>query len=189
MAFQEGSQLPTEGLEFSYIPIDLSDLSLINPLKCDTTSKLKLSNLLEKLSNSDSPNLVAVSVPGAFTPTCTENHIPPYLENLGKLIDKKVGAILVLATNDPFVVNAWGKLLIKEFVKINDDNKKLPEIIFASDGGFSEKYGLAGDRGGIIRNKRYAAIIDSRTGDVTYLGVETERGVDKSGVDAVLSKL
>ena len=40
---------------------------------------------------------------------------------------------------------------------------KFPEVIFASDGGFSEKYGLAGDRGGIIRNKRYAAVIDSKT--------------------------
>ena len=47
---------------------------------------------------------------------------------------------------------------------------KFPEVIFASDGGFSEKYGLAGDRGGIIRNKRYAAVIDSKTKDVVYLG-------------------
>ena len=37
------------------------------------------------------------------------------------------------------------------------------------------KYGLAGDRGGIIRNKRYAAVIDSKTKDVVYLGVETEK--------------
>ena len=51
---------------------------------------------------------------------------------------------------------------------------KFPEVMFASDGGFSENT-LAGDRGGIIRNKRYAAVIDSKTKDVVYLGVETEK--------------
>ena len=166
MSFKEGSKFPA-GVEFSYIPIQLDDLELINPLKCDVASQLKLDNLLTKLSTTDTPNLLIVSVPGAFTPTCTESHLPPYLENLAKLHDKKIGAIVVLATNDQFVVNAWGKVLIKAYVK----------------------YGLAGDRGGIIRNKRYAAVIDSKTKDVVYLGVETEKGVQSSGIDAVLAKL
>lgn len=185
MSFKEGSKFPA-GVEFSYIPIQLDDLELINPLKCDVASQLKLDNLLTKLSTTDIPNLLIVSVPGAFTPTCTESHLPPYLENLAKLHDKKIGAIVVLATNDQFVVNAWGKVLIKAYVKTSG---KFPEVIFASDGGFSEKYGLAGDRGGIIRNKRYAAVIDSKTKDVVYLGVETEKGVQSSGIDAVLAKL
>lgn len=176
MSFKEGSKFPA-GVEFSYIPIQLDDLELINPLKCDVASQLKLDNLLTKLSTTDTPNLLIVSVPGAFTPTCTESHLPPYLENLAKLHDKKIGAI---------VVNAWGKVLIKAYVKTSG---KFPEVIFASDGGFSEKYGLAGDRGGIIRNKRYAAVIDSKTKDVVYLGVETEKGVQSSGIDAVLAKL
>ncbi|KHC31701.1 putative thiol-specific peroxiredoxin [Candida albicans Ca6] len=105
MSFKEGSKFPA-GVEFSYIPIQLDDLELINPLKCDVASQLKLDNLLTKLSTTDTPNLLIVSVPGAFTPTCTESHLPPYLENLAKLHDKKIGAIVVLATNDQFVVNA-----------------------------------------------------------------------------------
>ncbi|EMG45894.1 Peroxiredoxin-like protein, partial [Candida maltosa Xu316] len=176
MSFKQGSTLP-EGVEFSYIPIQLDDLSLINPLKCDKVSQFQLDSLITKLSTSDAPNLLIVSVPGSFTPTCTERHIPEYLENLDKLSAKKIGAVLVLATNDAFVVNAWGKLLVKEYAKIDG---KIPEILFASDGGFSAKNGLAGDRGGIIRNKRYAAIVDSKTRNVLYLGVETESGVHVS---------
>ena len=77
-------------------------------------------------------------------------------------------------------------LLIKEYVK---QSNNIPEIYFASDGGFSGKYDLAADRGGVFRNKRYAAIVDSKSRDVSYLGVETERGVHVSGVDALLAKL
>ena len=72
---KEGSKFPA-GVEFSYIPIQLDDLELINPLKCDVASQLKLDNLLTKLSTTDTPNLLIVSVPGAFTPTCTESHLP-----------------------------------------------------------------------------------------------------------------
>ena len=75
MSFKEGSKFPA-GVEFSYIPIQLDDLELINPLKCDVASQLKLDNLLTKLSTTDTPNLLIVSVPGAFTPTCTESHLP-----------------------------------------------------------------------------------------------------------------
>ena len=75
MSFKEGSKFPA-GVEFSYIPIQLDDLELINPLKCDVASQLKLDNLLTKLSTTDIPNLLIVSVPGAFTPTCTESHLP-----------------------------------------------------------------------------------------------------------------
>lgn len=186
MSFKEGSKFP-EGVEFTYIPIQLDDLTLIDPTKCQSTTTLKIDDILTKLSQSDeSSKLVFVSVPGAFTPTCTESHVPGILENLDKLKSKNVGAIVVLAVNDAFVVNAWGKILIKEYVK---QSNNIPEIYFASDGGFSGKYDLAADRGGVFRNKRYAAIVDSKSRDVSYLGVETERGVHVSGVDALLAKL
>lgn len=182
MPFTVGQQFPT-GVEFTHIPIQFNDLSLINPLKCDTTAKLNVDNLLQQLSTSDKPLLVVVSVPGAFTPTCTERHIPGYLSNLSKLTDKKVGAIIVLACNDAFVVNAWGKTLVKAYVK---DVENLPQIYFASDGGFSGQFELAADRGGVFRNKRYATLVDSRDKTVKYFGVETESGVHVSGVENIL---
>ena len=50
-----------------------------------------------------------VAVPGAFTPTCSVNHIPPYIENLSKLKSKGVDVVAVIAGNDAFVMSAWGK--------------------------------------------------------------------------------
>ena len=47
---------------------------------------------------------------GAFTPTCSENHVPGYIQNLAKLKEKGVDVVAVIASNDPFVMSAWGKV-------------------------------------------------------------------------------
>ena len=61
--------------------------------------------------------VVLVSVPGAFTPTCQEQHVTSYLANLDKLKAKGVDAIVFIAFNDAFVMSAWGKAN-----GINDDS-------------------------------------------------------------------
>jgi alkyl hydroperoxide reductase 1 len=53
--------------------------------------------------------VVLVSVPGAFTPTCTINHIPPYIQKLPELKSKGVDVIAVIAFNDAWVMSAWRK--------------------------------------------------------------------------------
>lgn len=47
-------------------------------------------------------------VPAAFSPSCSENHIPGYI-NSSKL--KDAGKVFVVSVNDPFVMKAWGKML------------------------------------------------------------------------------
>lgn len=46
---------------------------------------------------------------GAFTPTCSINHVPGYIQNLPQLKEKGVQVVAVIASNDPFVMSAWGK--------------------------------------------------------------------------------
>lgn len=53
--------------------------------------------------------VVLVAVPGAFTPTCQVAHIPSYTSNIDKLKAKGVDQIVVIASNDAFVMSAWGK--------------------------------------------------------------------------------
>lgn len=53
--------------------------------------------------------VVLVAVPGAFTPTCQANHLPGFIENVDALRAKGVEQVVVIASNDPFVMSAWGK--------------------------------------------------------------------------------
>ncbi|OOF96829.1 hypothetical protein ASPCADRAFT_206971 [Aspergillus carbonarius ITEM 5010] len=120
--------------------------------------------------------VVLFSVPGAFTPTCSINHVPGYIQNLPQLKEKGVQVVAVIASNDSYVMSAWGKA----------NNVKGDDILFLSDpdARFSNTIGWA--NGG--RTGRFAIIIDH--GKVTYAQIETERGVVKvSGADAVLAHL
>ncbi|ORX46097.1 Redoxin [Hesseltinella vesiculosa] len=124
---------------------------------------------------------VIVAVPGAFTPTCSLQHIPGFVEKADELKKKGVDVILGTAVNDGFVMNAWAKTLGTK-----------DKVILASEGGsgFYEKLGLTQDltaRGMGIRSKRFALIVDDLK--VTYVGVETTPDLTVSGVDDVLAAL
>ncbi|OJD12384.1 hypothetical protein AJ78_07009 [Emergomyces pasteurianus Ep9510] len=119
--------------------------------------------------------VVLFAVPGAFTPSCSENHLPGYIANLQKIKAKGVDVIAVIAFNDAFVMSAWGKA---NKVTGND-------ILFLSDveTAFSKSIGWTmGERTG-----RYALIIDH--GKVVYAEKEPGRGVTVSSAETVLSKL
>jgi len=102
--------------------------------------------------------VVLVSVPGAFTPGCQSYHIPPYLQNLDKLLGKGVDLVVVIASNDGWVMNAWGKI---NGVKGDD------KIMFMSDSKshFSHNHGW--DAGMGDRNGRWAMVIE-KDGKVSY---------------------
>lgn len=189
-ALRQGDQFPAH-TELKYIPIDVESLKDLDPLACSTPLPLSIDKLIEKHQNEAAHNILAVSVPGAFTPTCTANHIPPFLQNLAKLkAEKHIGVLVVLSANDAFVLNAWGKLLLQKIDLSGAD--KFPKVIFASDplAKFSQQNDLSVDasaNGMGIRSARFALVVDASTGKVTYLGKETEKGVHVSGVDAILS--
>ena len=185
MAISSGSSFPS-GVEFAYIPIDLSTIKNDDALACAKPLPLKLDKLIEQNAGS---NVLFVSVPGAFTPTCTENHIPPYLDNLAALKkEKNILTIVVLSANDPFVLNAWAKFLLKDAKY--DAAADLPKVVFASDPNakFSQDNGISLDLSGAgfgLRTGRYAFVVNADTRSVSYYGVESGSGVEASGYDAI----
>jgi len=83
-------------------------------------------------------------------------HIPPYLQNEEKLAAKGVDQVVVIASNDPFVMNAWGK--------VNGCTKD-SKTLFMSDSSFSKNHGWAAGMGD--RNGRWAMIVE-KDGTVSY---------------------
>ncbi|HHO70419.1 MAG TPA: peroxiredoxin [Halothiobacillus sp.] len=124
--------------------------------------------------------IVIFAVPGCFTPTCSEAHLPGFLALSHKLREKGIDEIVGLAVNDPFVVRAWG-----ESHNVGD------EITLLSDGNgsFTRALGMERDMSQAamgLRSKRYAMIVDD--GLVMWLGVD-ESGLESSSAESVLAAL
>jgi peroxiredoxin len=126
--------------------------------------------------------VVLFAIPGAFTPTCNNNHLPGYLENFDAIKARGVDTIAVVATNDVFVMNAWA----------NATGAK-DRILFLSDGNadFAKAIGTDADlsaAGMGVRTKRYSMIVDD--GTVTTFNIESKPGqaID-SGAARILEQL
>jgi alkyl hydroperoxide reductase 1 len=105
-------------------------------------------------------------------------HLPPYIEKLPELQSKGVDVVAVIASNDAWVMNAWGKV----------NNVKGDDLLFLSDTktGFGKNHGWAL---GPDRNGRFAMVIE-KDGSISYAEVEEGPGqVTVSGADAVIAKL
>jgi len=125
--------------------------------------------------------VVLFAVPGAFTPTCSKNHLPGFVKNAAAIKAKGIDAIAVTAVNDPFVMDAWKKAAGSD------------DVEFLADGSadFAKAIGLELDAsaGGLgIRSKRYCMVVDN--GVVKSLAIEDAPGkADVSGADALLKSL
>ena len=125
--------------------------------------------------------VVLFAVPGAFTPTCSVQHLPGFLEKKSELKDKGVDIVACISVNDPFVMQAWG-----EDRKVGDD------LLMLSDGNgeFTAAIGLEMDGSGFglgTRSQRYAMVIDD--GVVSILNVESGPGLDVSSAETILAQL
>lgn len=126
--------------------------------------------------------IVLFAVPGAFTPTCSMNHLPGFLENRDSFYAKGVDEIVVIAVNDHHVMHAWAKAS-------GGDGK----IRFLADGSavLTRALGLESDMsaGGMgIRSKRYSMLIED--GKVTQLNVEDTPGkAEVSGAATLLGQV
>ncbi|MCO1657176.1 peroxiredoxin [Pseudonocardia humida] len=123
--------------------------------------------------------VVLFAVPGAFTPGCSNVHLPGFVQNSAELRAKGVDTIACVAVNDVFVMDAWGKA------------HGADDILLLADGNaeFTEAMGLVldGSRAGLgRRSKRYAAIVQD--GVVRSIDVD-ESGIDLSTCSNILLKL
>ncbi|MGI9439397.1 MAG: peroxiredoxin [Parvibaculales bacterium] len=122
------------------------------------------------------------AVPGAFTPTCSNQHLPGFIEKAEELRAKKVDTIVCLSVNDAFVMGAWGQ-----------QQNAMGKVMMVADGNgeLTKEMGLSMDGSGFgmgLRSLRYSMIV--RDGVVDTLNLEGNPGqaVD-SGVENLLSQL
>ena len=124
--------------------------------------------------------VILVSVPGAFTPTCTNEHLPGYIDNFEKFKNKGVDEIFFVSVNDPFVMDAC----IKSY-----SNSKI-NYVADSNSELLNSSGLEMDLSVIGLGKRlsrFAMFIDN--GLIKMIFDEKGGGLEKSKAENVLENL
>ena len=125
--------------------------------------------------------VVLVSVPGAFTPTCSLNHLPGFVDQASAIREKGVDTIACMAVNDVFVMDAWGK-----------DRGVGDDVVMLADGNgdYTQALGLELDASGFgmgDRGQRFAIVVDD--GVATHVAVEAPGQFEVSKAEAILDSL
>lgn len=119
-----------------------------------------------------------IGVPAAFSPSCSANHLPGYI-NSPKL--KNVERVFVVSVNDPFVMKAWGTTL-------DPSGSSGIRFLGDPDGAFTSALDVSFDSASLFgnnRSKRYALLTEN--GQVTKVAVEPDNvGVDVSKAENIL---
>ncbi|MGO2127206.1 MAG: peroxiredoxin [Pseudoalteromonas prydzensis] len=137
---------------------------------------------MQTLTNDDlfaAKKVVLFAVPGAFTPTCSNAHLPEFITLADQIKAKGVDAIYCVSVNDAFVMKAWGETHNAEHIQMLADG----------DASFTRALGLDKDTAGFggVRSTRYAMIVEDQT--VTGLFVEQDKEFVVSRAEAILEKL
>lgn len=125
--------------------------------------------------------VVLVSVPGAFTPTCSMNHLPGFVDKADDIYSKGVDTIACMAVNDVFVMDAWGK-----------DRGVGDKVVMLADGNgdYARALGLELDASGFgmgQRGQRFAIVVDD--GVATHVAVEAPGEFEVSKDESILANL
>ena len=125
--------------------------------------------------------VILFAVPGAYTRTCSQRHLPSYVGNAATLKAKGVDTIACVAVNDAFVMGAWGT-----------EHEAGGKVMMLGDGNaeFTKAMGLELDRikeGMGIRSQRYAMLVEN--GVIKALNVEQPGEYAVSSAEAMLEKL
>lgn len=121
------------------------------------------------------------AVPGAFTPTCSEKHLPGYIEHAQALHDAGVDEIWCVAVNDAFVMGAWGRV---------EQVAGKVRMLADGDAVFAKATGLTLDltgKGLGLRAARYSMLV--RDGKVERLNLENGAALAVSDAATLLGQL
>lgn len=120
-------------------------------------------------------------LPGAFTPTCSAQHVPGYVKHFDQLKSKGIDEVWCISVNDPFVMGAWGREQnsIGKVRMMADGNASFTKAL-GLDADFS-KYGMG------IRSQRYSMLVED--GVVKQLNIEAEGKFEVSNAEKLLSQL
>ena len=125
--------------------------------------------------------VVLFALPGAFTPTCSAQHLPGFVQKAAEFKAKGVDEIACISVNDHFVMEAWAK-----------DQNVGDAVVLLADGNaeFAKAMGLPLDGSAVglgTRSQRYAAIVEN--GVVSKLAVEKPMQFEVSSAEAMLKQL
>ncbi len=123
--------------------------------------------------------VVLFAVPGAFTPTCSQAHLPGYVALADKIKAKGIDSIICLSVNDAFVMDAWGK----------QQNAEQIIMLADGDGEFTKSIGLDMDTDnfGGIRSIRYSMLVED--GIVKKINIEDPGRFEVSDAETMLKSL
>lgn len=125
--------------------------------------------------------VVMFSLPGAFTPTCSQKHLPGFVEKLPELKAQGVDVVACLSVNDAWVMDAWAR-----------QHDAVGKIVMLADGSgtFSKALGIDADLGahGLgVRARRGLLVVED--GTVTSVEMEAPGKFEVSSADACLVNL
>lgn len=138
-------------------------------------------NPVKVLDAARGKRIVIFAVPGAFTPTCSEKHLPGFVSRADEFRARGIDEIWCTAVNDAFVMGAWGR-----------EHGATGKVRMLGDGSadFAQATGLTVDltaRGMGVRSARYAMIVED--GVVKSLYQEAPGKFEVSSADALLDTL
>ncbi len=152
----------------------------------DTIPETTLKRIREGVETVDTPtlflgrNVVLFAVPGAFTPTCSERHLPGFVQHFDQFRKRGID-VYCISVNDPFVMQAWGK---------SQDVPNGLQMLADGNADFTRALGLEMDASGYgmgLRSKRYALYAED--GIVKQLWVESPGEYKVSSAEHVLENL
>ena len=161
-----GDSLPDVTLQ-EYVEVEGGGCSIgPNPVKVSEAAKGK--------------TIALFAVPGAFTPTCSAQHVPGYVQKFDDLKKAGVDEVWCVSVNDVHVMGAWGR-----------DQACGGKVRMLADGSgeFAQAVGLTLDltaRGMGVRSQRYSMLV--KDGKVTNLNVEAPGKFEVSDAGTMLSQ-